>query len=103
MLYRSFFALFAFLSLTLTLPLFAEDAIDSLASSSLTSTEGSIIAGHVSVISGDFLIHDEDMALPGPDSLRLKRNYCSSDPYGIFLAKSWNLVEPLVKEQVTLH
>lgn len=85
-----------FLFIAFSLSLFTEE-IDPFASSSLASTEGivsSVVAGHVSVISGDFLVHAEDMALPGPNPLRLRRNYCSGDTQGIFMGKSWQLVEP---------
>lgn len=97
MLYRSIFTLFFFISIIS--PIFAEEGIDPFASSSLASTEGvisSIVAGHVSVISGDFLIHEEDLVIPGPSPLRLQRNYCSSDPYAIYFHKSWNLAEPAI-------
>lgn len=96
MLYRSLLLIFA---LSIVLPSFSEEGIDPFASSSLASTEGtisSIVAGHVSVISGDFLIHEKDMALPGPNPLSLQRNYCSGDSYGIFFGKSWHLVEPTI-------
>src|SRR5262249_46004588 len=45
---------------------------------------------------GDFLIHEEDITLPGPSPLRLQRNYCSGDSYGIFCGKSWHFAEPTI-------
>jgi len=70
---------------------------DSLASDSLASTEGlssSIVAGHVSAITGELVIHEQDLVLPGPRPLALQRTYCSGDTSGADLYRSWHFIEP---------
>ncbi len=72
--------------------------LDHLQSSfpSLANTEGvpsSIIYGHISVISGDFVDSETDLYVPGPEPLTVTRNYCSHSSHrdALGFAWGWNL------------
>lgn len=63
----------------------------------VVSTQGiptSIVAGHVSVISGDFCDTQTDIVIAGPDPLVLQRSYTSSNDSKSFLCRSWQLNHP---------
>jgi hypothetical protein len=86
------------LALIIASTLHASDPVEAAASASLASTEGllkSVVAGHVSVISGEFVDHEVDLVIPGPSPLVLERSYHSSDTFvGGHLHQSWQLAEP---------
>lgn len=59
----------------------------------LANLEGdpcSIVAGHVNVITGDFIDNEEDISMAGSEPLTMHRNYCSSDHRMGMLYHGWN-------------
>ena len=59
---------------------------------------GKNIADPVDIVTGAFQIQAEDLSVPGPFSLKLKRNYSSGNPFASELGYGWkrNLVPYLV-------
>lgn len=60
----------------------------------LVNIEGepsSIVAGHVNVISGDFVDMQRDLEVVGSEPLIVERSYCSSDRSQLYMGLSWHL------------
>lgn len=71
---------FFLLSLTLIHTLTANSRAthpENLSLTSLSSEPSSIIAGKVNAVTGDFVLSDLDMSVPGPEKMTLERSYSS--------------------------
>lgn len=87
-------------------PLFSENGLDifekeSIDKNSFSSTEGllsTIIANHVSAVSGDFVENATDCFLVGPEPLSLERTYSSSPSIGLFGLEPVSLKPPTFPE-----
>lgn len=92
----NFYLIILFLLVSFSNACYSEQ-IEMPTSTCLASTEGlinSLVGNHVCAISGDFIDSHVDLNIPGPETLAVRRTYCSSDMYPSIFRGGWKLVEP---------